>query len=105
MRCGPGVAAVAVARKLAVIVWHLLSQRSEYRFAQPTRLADKRRRLELAAAAPWLRTRASASLSRARRLRAERAELEDAERAYRELVRERTGRKKQGAAAATGERR
>lgn len=104
-RRGPGVAAVAVARKLAVIVWHLLSRGSEYRFVQPTRLADKRRRMQLAAGAPRLRTRASARVSRAERLRIERAELEATERAYRELVRERTARKKKGAAATTGERR
>lgn len=103
-RRGPGIAAVAVARKLAVIIWHLLSRRSEYRFAAPTRLVEKRRRMELAAGAPRRRTRATAGPPRAERLQTERAELEQAERVYRELVRERIRKKKQGAAAATGER-
>lgn len=104
LRRGPAVAAVAVARKLAVIIWHLLSHRSAYRFASATRLADKRRRMELAAGAPRRRSRARASLSRAERLQLERADLEEAERAYRQLVREHAHRNKQGAAAATGER-
>jgi transposase len=103
-RRGPAVAAVAVARKLAVIIWHLLSERTEYRFTSPTRLADKRRRMELAAGAPRRRSRATARVSRAERLQSERAELVRAERAYRALVRERSRRNKRGAAAATGER-
>jgi transposase len=103
-RRGPAVAAVAVARKLAVIIWHLLTERSVYRFSSPTRLADKRRRMELAGGAPRARSRVIASVPRAQRLRIEHAELEQAERAYRELVRERTRTKKRGAAAATGER-
>jgi len=103
-RRGPGIAAVAVARKLTVIIWHLLSERTEYRFAAPTRLADKRRRMELAAGAPRSRSRTSASVPRPQRLRSERADLEQAERVYRELVRERSRRRKRGAAAATGER-
>ncbi len=103
-RRGPAVAAVAVARKLAVIIWHLLSRRSEYRFAAPTRLAEKRRRMELAAGAERSRSRARSSRPRAERLRAERAELEQAERAYRALVRERIRTRRRDAAAATGER-
>lgn len=104
-RRGPAIAAVAVARKLAVIVWHLLSDRSAYRFAAPTRLAEKRRRMELAAGAARARSRTMASRPRAERLRAERAELEQAERAYRALVRERSRtKKKRDAAAATGVR-
>jgi hypothetical protein len=103
-RRGPAVAAVAVARKLAVIIWHLLTDRSEYRFSSAMRLADKRRRLELAAGAPRSRSRVRAGVPRGKRLRIERAELLSAERAYRDLVRERTRKKKQGAAAATGER-
>lgn len=103
-RRGKAIAAVAVGRKLAVIIWHVLSRRSEYRFAAPTRLADKRRRIERAAGTPpRRRSPGRASLPRAERVQAERAELERAERAYRELVRERTRQKKQqGAAAATG---
>lgn len=103
-RRGPAVAAVAVARKLAVIIWHLLSDRSAYHFTAPTRLAEKRRRMELAAGAERARSRARSIRPRAERLRLERAELEQAERAYRALVRERSRTKKRDAAAATGER-
>lgn len=103
-RRGRAVAAVAVARKLAVIIWHLLSDRTEYRFVAPTRLADKRRRMELSAGAPRRHTRSVTTLSRTERLQLERAELIAAERAYRKLVSERRARGKQGAAAATGER-
>ena len=90
-RRGPQVAAVAVARKLVVIIWHLLVHRTTYRWTGPTRLADKHRRLELQSGAPRRQTREQASQPRAERLRAERAALQDAEREYRKLVRERSG--------------
>ncbi len=90
-RRGPGIAAVAVARKLAVISWHVLSQRAAYRWASPTRLTEKERRLALAAGAPRRTTRTSAGTTRSARLSAERAALEAAEGDYRQLVRERSG--------------
>lgn len=90
-RRGPAVAAVAVARKLAVIIWYLLSRRTTYRFAAPTRLADKRRRMELQAGAPRRRSRTVMSVAKTERLRLEHAALEAAERDYRKLVRERSG--------------
>lgn len=90
-RRGTGVATVAVARKLVVIIWHLLVHRTTYRWTGATRLADKHRRLELQAGAPRRQTRERASRPRAERLRAERAALQDAEREYRQLVRQRSG--------------
>lgn len=51
-RHGSGVAIVAVARKLAVLAWHLLPADEDYRFSPPRRTAEKSRRLELAAARP-----------------------------------------------------
>lgn len=90
-RRGPGIAAVAVARKLAVIIWHVLSRRTAYRWASPTRLAEKGRRLALAAGAPRRTTRTSPGTTRSARLSAERAVLEAAEGDYRKLVRERSG--------------
>jgi transposase len=48
---GRNVAAVAVARKLAVLCWHLLVSEQDYLFGRPSLTAEKLRRLELAAGA------------------------------------------------------
>ena len=45
------VATVAVARKLAVIAWHMLSRGEDYAFARPSLTREKIRRLELATGA------------------------------------------------------
>jgi transposase len=50
-RRGFQVATVAVARKLAVLCWHLVTKREDYAFARPSLTAHKRRKLELAAGA------------------------------------------------------
>lgn len=50
-RRGFQVATVAVARKLAVLCWHLVSKGEDYAFARPSLTAHKRRKLELAAGA------------------------------------------------------
>lgn len=44
---GVNIATVAVARKLAVIAWHLLSDGEDYAFARPSLVREKLRRLEL----------------------------------------------------------
>ena len=44
---GGNIATVAVARKLTVIAWHLLSDDEEYAFARPSLVREKLRRLEL----------------------------------------------------------
>jgi transposase len=46
-RRGSNIAAVAVARKLAVIAWHMLSRGEDYAFARPSLTREKIRRLEL----------------------------------------------------------
>lgn len=51
-RRGRNVAAVAVARKLCVLCWCLLSRGEDYAFARPSLVRRKLRRLELAAGAP-----------------------------------------------------
>jgi transposase len=51
-RRGAQIAAVAVARKLVVICWHLLSKDQDYAFARPSLTRQKTRRLELLAGAP-----------------------------------------------------
>ena len=48
-RRGFQVATVAVARKMAVLCWHLVTKGEDYAFARPSLTAHKRRKLELAA--------------------------------------------------------
>jgi transposase len=102
-RRGWNVAIVAVARKLAVVAWHLLSRAEEYAYGRPSRHRAKLRMLEL-------RTGARRSQGRSigvtgneaeRRLELERAE--QAETAYRRLVADRSDRGG-GAGDATGAR-
>ena len=48
-RRGFQVATVAIARKMTVLCWHLVTNGEDYAFARPSLTAHKRRRLELAA--------------------------------------------------------
>jgi hypothetical protein len=48
-RRGHQVAAVATARKMAVLVWHLLTKEADYLWARPALVAQKVRALELQA--------------------------------------------------------
>jgi transposase len=50
-RRGAGIATVAVARKLVVLFWHLLSKEQDYAFGRPSPTRKKLRQLELAAGA------------------------------------------------------
>jgi transposase len=87
-RKGAQVAAVAVARKLAVLAWHLLTKGEDYAFARPSLVRAKLRRAERAAGAPALSTRPGGrrvSASAAERA-AERELAEQAEAAYRRLI-------------------
>ena len=49
---GGGAAAVATARKLAVMIWHILSSGKEYAYARPAFTAMKLRKVALKAGAP-----------------------------------------------------
>lgn len=49
---GPGVAAVATARKLAVMIWHVLTTGKDYAYARPAFTAMKLRKVALKAGAP-----------------------------------------------------
>jgi transposase len=51
-RRGPQIAAVATARKMAVLVWHLLAKDTDYLWARPALVAHKLRALELPAGRP-----------------------------------------------------
>ena len=86
-RRGRQVAAVAVARKLCVLCWCLLTRGEDYAFARPSMVRRKLRRLELAAGTPLRKSGPQADPvwntdadTRERRL------AEQAERAYERLV-------------------
>ncbi|RWV77189.1 hypothetical protein GW17_00062022 [Ensete ventricosum] len=49
---GGGIAAVAVARKLTVLCWHLLTKDEDYLWARPALVASKTRAMELQAGHP-----------------------------------------------------
>lgn len=51
-RRGPQIATVAVARKIAVLCWHLLTRAEDYAHQRPTLHRRKLRKLELRAGAP-----------------------------------------------------
>jgi hypothetical protein len=101
-RRGHAVAIVAVARKLAVLAWHLLRHEVDYRWA-PARLTDaKIRAVELAAGAPSRRGRVPGSGDARQRAKLERelerAVLAQAEAAYIAFV---DARQEKDAVAAT----
>lgn len=80
--------AVAVARKLCVLFWHLLTREEDYAFAQPSMTRKKIRALELATGAKPQRGRqhAGGPLRNPEVRKAERAVSAQAELAYRRLV-------------------
>ena len=87
-RRGTHVAAVAVARKLAVIIWHLLTRGEDYAWVRPALHAKKLRDLELRSGEPARRgqrgTAYAYNLSRTRVEEKRRAE--QAETAYRRMT-------------------
>jgi transposase len=110
-RRGMQVAAVATARKLAVLCWHLIIKKEDYAFALPSLIAHKRRKLELRAGAPPARGRKgrSASYSLKAVRAAERDLAAQGEAAYRTMVAawqpaRHAGTKVTGATASTGTR-
>jgi transposase len=104
-RRGAQIAAVAVARKLVVLCWHLLTKDQDYAFARPSLTRHKTRRLELLAGAPLLtRRHGGPPVSPTSSQRAAQRELQhQAELAYRRLVDDwRTTAPKGGAGATPG---
>jgi transposase len=87
-RRGRNIATVAVARKLAVLAWHLLTRGEDYAFARPAVVARKRRRLELAAGGPRRKSGPNPSpvWASSAQHAAERQIAEQAEAAYRRLI-------------------
>jgi transposase len=87
-RRGEQIAAVATARKLAVLCWHLLAKEEDYAWARPALHARKLRDLELKAGLPARRGQkglAAAYSIKAERER-ERLWVAQAERAYERFV-------------------
>ena len=89
-RKGKQVAAVATARKIAVLAWHLLTQQEDYAFARPALVAMKERQMQLKAGAKSRRggnTPGKAGDYSIKELREkERALVEQAEKAYTRFV-------------------
>jgi hypothetical protein len=87
---GANVAVVAVARKLLVIAWHLLSREEEYAFTRPSLVREKVRRLELlTGTGPTRGNRGATRIYASRQQRDLELELvRQAERAYARLVKD-----------------
>ena len=88
-RRGHQVAAVAVARKLAVLCWHLLTKEENYLWARPALVANKLRAMELQAGKPQRKgnRRGPAYAYNVKALREQEMRLvEQAERSYEHLV-------------------
>ena len=86
---GRQIAAVALARKLVVLCWHLLTKKEDYLWARPALIANKRRTMELQAGLPQKKgnRRGSAYAYNVKELRdQERAVAEQAERTYERFV-------------------
>lgn len=88
-RRGHQVAAVAVARKLAVLCWHLLTKEEDYLWARPALVANKVRAMELQAGKPQKKgnRRGPAYAYNVRALREQEMRIaEQAEQSYEHLV-------------------
>ncbi|WP_370576477.1 MULTISPECIES: transposase [unclassified Paracoccus (in: a-proteobacteria)] len=88
-RRGHQVAAVALARKLTVLCWHLLTKEQDYLWARPALVAKKARDMELQAGLPQKKgnRRGPAYAYNVKELRAQEADLaRQAERTYEQFV-------------------
>ena len=113
-RRGAPVAAVATARKMTVIIWHLLSKGEDYAFGRPALLQAKLRQMEIKAGLPSKRGGNTPGRARDYNIKAlreqERALVAQAEAAYSRFVaawseRPKDQRKGRRAGAAKEERR
>jgi transposase len=88
VRRGANVATVAVARKLVVLFWHMLTRGEDYSFGRPSLTAEKLRRAELTAGAPTTRGKRSGGrvYASSEQHRREMAVAINAEAAYRRFV-------------------
>ncbi len=81
---GKPIAAVATARKLAMIIWHMLTKNEDYIWVRPALLARKFRSIELKAGRPAEHAKRGAAYNYniPEKRAAERAPVEAAERTY-----------------------
>ena len=85
-RRGGNIATVAVARKLAVIAWHMLSRGEDYAFARPSLTREKLRRLELMTGAEHQKGKRIGVFATKEQHRLDKELAAQAELAYRRLV-------------------
>lgn len=86
-RRGAQIAIVAVARKLAMLCWQLLTRQQDYAYQRPTLVARKLRALELRAGAPHASTTSTTRRPSAKQQAAQERQLaQQAEIAYRRLI-------------------
>ena len=88
-RRGHQIAAVAVARKLATLCWHMLTKQADYLWARPSLVAHKRRAMELQAGRPQRKgsARGPAYAYNVQALRRQEARVaEHAEKGYEQFV-------------------
>ena len=85
-RRGSNIATVAVARKLAVIAWHMLSRGEDYAFARPSLTREKIRKLELATGAQRQKGKRIGAWTTKEQHRLDKQLAAQAELAYRRLV-------------------
>ncbi|MEO0428073.1 MAG: hypothetical protein AAF160_11610 [Pseudomonadota bacterium] len=78
-----------MARKLTILVWHMLNKGEDYAWSRPALMARKMRNLELAAGLPAKRGARGSTYdyNLAERRRADRAIAEQAETIYRQMTR------------------
>jgi transposase len=106
-RRGEQIAAVATARKLAVLVWHLLTANQDYAWGRPLLAGQKRRALELRAGLPARRGQRGATHGyNLKERRAQEREIgAQAERAYQTLVAHWHPQRPRGTVMASAEKR
>jgi len=105
-RRGSNIAAVAVARKLAVIAWHMLSRGEDYAFARPSLTREKLRRLELMTGAERHKGKRIGAFAAKEQHLLDKQLAAQAEIAYRRLVQDwQPARKGTGAAPGRASRR
>jgi transposase len=86
-RRGPQIAATAVARKLIVLFWHMLTRGEDYAYARPSMTQNKLRRLQLTAGATPRKGQKGIAGGKSKQLwDAERELSRQAETAYTRLV-------------------
>jgi transposase len=101
-RGGGNIATVAVARKLAVIAWHMLSRGEDYAFARPSLTREKLRRLELITGAERHQGKRIGVWATREQHRLDRELAAQAELAYRRLVQDWQPAINKGTGAAPG---